>query len=102
MYTLFAPYSSFYPFSLAWPPWEVDEGGVKMTERDEPVGVVIHVCMEITQGNSLCSYLCLKLVKKVMFLFVSFMSFLLQNWRTGGQNRFCLGLGVVGTGGRGG
>jgi hypothetical protein len=29
----------------------------------------------------------------VMFLFLSFMFFLLQNQRTGGRNRFCLGRG---------
>jgi hypothetical protein len=37
---------------------------VKRTGRDEPVGVVIHICMETTQGISLCSYLYLKLGKK--------------------------------------
>jgi hypothetical protein len=27
---------------------------VKRTRRDEPIGVVIHTCMETTQGISLC------------------------------------------------
>jgi hypothetical protein len=31
-------------------PWEGDSGGVKRTKRDEPIGVVIHICMETTQG----------------------------------------------------
>jgi hypothetical protein len=41
---------------------------VKRTGKGEPVGVVIHICMETTQGNFLCSYLFLQLAK-VMFLF---------------------------------
>jgi hypothetical protein len=57
------------------------------TGRDEPTGVVIHTCMETTQGNSLCSYLSLKLAKTPCFSF-SFMFFILQNQRTGGQNRW--------------
>jgi hypothetical protein len=45
-------------------PWEGNYGGVKRIRRDEPNGVVIHICMEISQGNPLCSYLYLKLAKK--------------------------------------
>jgi hypothetical protein len=57
---------------LNWPgpPWEGDQGGVKRTGRDEPVGVVIHVYMETTQGISLCSYLYLKLAKMPCFSFM--------------------------------
>jgi hypothetical protein len=40
---------------------------VKRTRRDEPNGVIIHTCMETTQGNSLCSYLYLKLAKASCF-----------------------------------
>jgi hypothetical protein len=40
--------------------------------RDERVEIVIHICMETIQGNSLCSYLYLKLVNTI-FLFLSFM-----------------------------
>jgi hypothetical protein len=48
---------------------------VKRNGRDEPIRVVIHIFMETTQGNSLCSYLYLKLAKKkVMLLFLSFSS----------------------------
>jgi hypothetical protein len=36
-----------------------------------------------------------------MFFILSFMFFLLQNRRTGRQNRFCGEEGVVGTSGRG-
>jgi hypothetical protein len=74
---------------------------VKRTGRDEPVGVVIHICMETTQGNSLCSYLYLKLAKMSCFSFYLLSFFLLQNLRTGGQNRFCWGVGEVGTSGNG-
>jgi hypothetical protein len=47
--------------------------------------------MEITQGISLCSYLYLKLAKIPCFSNYILCFFLLQNWRTGGQNRFCQG-----------
>jgi hypothetical protein len=42
---------------------------VKRTGRHEPVGVVIHICMETTQGNYLCSYLYFKLAKISCFSF---------------------------------
>jgi hypothetical protein len=51
---------------------------VKKTRGDEPIGVVIHICMETTEGNSLCTYLYLKLAKTSFFLFIFF---LLQNLR---------------------
>jgi hypothetical protein len=50
--------------------------------------------METSKGTS--TYLYLKLAKVPL---LSFMFFLQQNWRTGGQNRFCLcgrGVDVVG------
>jgi hypothetical protein len=46
-----------------WPPWEVEYGGKKRTGRDEAIGTVLDMCMETTQGNSLCSCLYLKLAK---------------------------------------
>jgi hypothetical protein len=48
---------------LNWqgPPWKADLGGVKRTGRGESIGAVIHIYMRTTQGNSLCSYLYLKL-----------------------------------------
>jgi hypothetical protein len=65
---------------------------MKRTRRDEPIGLIIHACKETTKGNSLCSYLYLNLAKMPCFSFSLFMLFfLLQNQRTGGQNRFCGG-----------
>jgi hypothetical protein len=55
--------------------------------------------MEISQGNSLCSYLYLKL--KCHVFVISFLFFLLQNQKTGGQYKPCLG-GWAGTSGGGG
>jgi hypothetical protein len=46
--------------------------GLGRTGRDVPIGIVIHICMETTQRDSLCSYL---YVKHVMFLFLSVMFF---------------------------
>jgi hypothetical protein len=64
---------------------------MKKNRRDEPTGVIIHIYMEMSQGNSL--YL-----KQAN---MSFLSFPLHNWRTGGWNRSCrVGRGVVGTSGR--
>jgi hypothetical protein len=56
---------------LNWtgPPWEGDKGGVKKTSIDEPIGDVIHICMEIIKGNSPCSYPYLKLAKMSCFSF---------------------------------
>jgi hypothetical protein len=42
---------------------------LKRTRRDEPIGALIHICMETTQENSLCSYLYLKLAKMSCFPF---------------------------------
>jgi hypothetical protein len=44
-------------------------GGMKRTKTDESVGVVIHIHMETTQGNSLCGGAYLKLVKMSCFTF---------------------------------
>jgi hypothetical protein len=54
---------------------------VKRTGRDELVGVVIHICMEISHGNSLCSYLYLKLAKSSCFSFYLFSSSKSENRR---------------------
>jgi hypothetical protein len=61
-------------------------GSRKRSGRDEPMWVVMHMCIETTQRISLCAYLYLKLAK-TPFLKLSFMFFLLQNGRTRGQNR---------------
>jgi hypothetical protein len=36
---------------------------MKKIREDKPIGVIIHTYMEISQGNSLCSYLYLKQAK---------------------------------------
>jgi hypothetical protein len=53
--------------------------------EDKPNGVVIHICMETTQGNSLCSYLYLKPAKHYVSLFylLCFSSTKLENRRVG-------------------
>jgi hypothetical protein len=61
---------------------------------DELIGVIKHIYMEISQGNSLCCYLYHKQAKIHFFL--------LQNWRLGGQNRSCLGVGGAPEDGRDG
>jgi hypothetical protein len=77
---------------------------VKRTGRSESIGVVIYICMGTTQGNSLFSYLYLKLAKHHVscFIFYVFSS-------TKSENRRCsrrwVGTGVrakvVGKGVRG-
>jgi hypothetical protein len=52
-------------------PWKGDEGGEKRI-RDEPNGVVIHICMETSQRHSLHSYLYLKLAKNIKVFILSF------------------------------
>jgi hypothetical protein len=76
---------------LNWqrPLWEGNQKIVKRYGRDEPIWVAIHKCMEATLGISLYSHLYLKLAKMLSFL-LSPMFSLQQNWRTRGQNRFCL------------
>jgi hypothetical protein len=72
---------------------------VKRTGRNEPTGVAIHICMEISQGNSMYSYLYLKLAKTSSFSFNLSCFFLLQNQRTGEWHKSCGG-GGWGTSGR--
>jgi hypothetical protein len=61
---------------------------VKRSRRDEPIGAVIYI-----HGNNtrkLPVYLSLSQTSKTaMFLFLSFMFFLLQNQRTEGWHQFC-------------
>jgi hypothetical protein len=75
-------------------------GSVKRTGKGESIGGAKHICMRRTQGTSLDSYLYLKLATchvSCFYLLVFF--FFLQNWRTGGQSRFC-GRVDVGTSGK--
>jgi hypothetical protein len=45
---------------------------MKKIRGDKPIEVIIHICMEISLGNSLCSYLYFKQAKKV-FLFIFYL-----------------------------
>jgi hypothetical protein len=55
---------------------------MKKIREGKTIEVIIHTYMEISQGNSLCGYLYLKLTCHVFIL-----SFLLKNWRIRGQNK---------------
>jgi hypothetical protein len=63
------------------------KGRKEKNRGDEPIQVIIHIYMEMSQGNSLCIYL--KQTKMSFFFF-------LQNWKR--QNRSCLGVGTSGKG----
>jgi hypothetical protein len=66
---------------------------VKRSDRDEPMWVAIHMCMEAMLGISLYNYLYLKLAKTLCFLIISyvFASTKLENKRA---DSFCLKMGV--------
>jgi hypothetical protein len=61
---------------------------VKRFDRDEPLWVSIHKCMEAMLGIFLYGYLYFKLAKIASFLLSPMLS-LQQNQRTRGKNRFC-------------
>jgi hypothetical protein len=42
--------------NLLKPSQEGDKGRKKKNRGDEPIGMIIHILMEISQGNSLCTY----------------------------------------------
>jgi hypothetical protein len=73
---------------------------VKRTGRDEPVGVVIHVYMETTQGISLCSYLYLKLAKMPCFSFylLCFFFYKFGKQEGGTGSGWGVGVGISGKG----
>jgi hypothetical protein len=52
-------------FNWQRPLWEGDQEVVKRSGRDEPIQVVIHMCMEAMVGISLYRHLYLKLAKKL-------------------------------------
>jgi hypothetical protein len=60
----------------------------KKSGRDEPMWIVIHMCMEAAQGISLYSYPYLNLVKPSWFSYYLLCFFLQQNQSTRGQNRW--------------
>jgi hypothetical protein len=41
----------------------MDEDGMKKNRGKEPIVVIVHIYMEMSQGNFLCSYLYLKQAK---------------------------------------
>jgi hypothetical protein len=88
MYSLYR--NEYRNFKLAGATMRRRLGRTERTERGESIGAVIHIGMGRKQGNSLCSYLYLKLTKCHIFLF-AFYVFSFKNQRTGGWNRFCLG-----------
>jgi hypothetical protein len=70
------------------------------TSRDEPFGIVIHICMETTQEISLYSYIYLKLAKHHDSL-ITFYDSSSTKSENRGWNRFCLEVGEVCNGGKG-
>jgi hypothetical protein len=53
--------------------WEGDQEVLKRSGRDEPIWVVIHMCLEAMIGISLYSYFYIKLEKKCyVFLIISY------------------------------
>jgi hypothetical protein len=57
-------------FNWLRPLWEGHQEIVKRSGRDGLMWVIIHKCMETTQGISLYSYLYLKLEKNTVFLII--------------------------------
>jgi hypothetical protein len=53
------------------PLWGGDQEVVKRSGRDEPIWVVIHMCMEAMLGICLYSYLYLKLAKTLCLSYYS-------------------------------
>jgi hypothetical protein len=72
--------------------WEQDKEVMKRCDRDEPVCVAIHKCMEAMLGISLYSYLYLKLAK-TLSISLSFMFF---SHKFGEQEGRTLETGLVG------
>jgi hypothetical protein len=72
---------------------------VKRIRGDEPNGTVIHIYMETSQRNPLCSYLYLKLAKISCFSFYLFSS--AKSEQEGGKGPV-QGGGLAPVGGRGG
>jgi hypothetical protein len=76
--------------------WEGDQEVVKRSCTDEPMWVIIHLCMEATLGISLYSYLYPKLAKMLCLSDDRSLTFSVQqNWRRE-QKRFCLEASEVG------
>jgi hypothetical protein len=77
------------------PLWEGDWEVVKRSDRNEPIWIVIHICMITTLGISLDSYVYLKLAKTLCFSYY-LLCFLFNKIREQEQNKFCLGVQGLG------
>jgi hypothetical protein len=72
---------------LNWlkPPYERDKGRTKKIRENKAIAVLIHIYMEISRGNSLCSYLYLKQqAKNTNFFLFFYYKIRKQDGRTGG------------------
>jgi hypothetical protein len=83
---------------LNWlrPLWEGDQEVVKRSGRDEPIWVVINICMATTLGISLYSYLYLKLARMIClsyFLYFLFNKIRVLEDRTASAQRQGGGVG---------
>jgi hypothetical protein len=78
---------------------EGDQEVMKRSGRDEPIWVVIHMCMETTQGISLNIYVYLKLQRLHVFLTIFYNFFFYKNQRTREWNRFSKEAGMEWGGG---
>jgi hypothetical protein len=75
---------------LNWqsPLWEMVYEVVKRSGRDNPIWVVIHICMETTQRISLYSCPYIKLAKTPYFYYLLWFFFSIKLEKRG-WNRFC-------------
>jgi hypothetical protein len=65
---------------------------MKRIGRGESIGAVINICIRTTQGNSLYSYVYLKLAKCHVCLFIFYV------FSSTKLNRFCRGVAPIGGG----
>jgi hypothetical protein len=77
-------------------PQEGDKAGVKRIRGDEPNEVVICICFETTQGNSLCRYLFLKLARRSCFPFYLLCFFFYKIREQEGRTGSAWGVGDTG------
>jgi hypothetical protein len=79
---------------------------VKRTGTVEPIRIIIRICLEATQGISLCSHLYLKLAKMPCFSYYLLCFFFYkireQEDRSSSAQGVCWGVGTSGRGERGG
>jgi hypothetical protein len=78
---------------------EGDQEAVKRSGRDEPMWVVIHMCMEAMLGISLYSYLYLKLAKMLCLSYYLFCFLFNKTGEQEGGTGCAWKVGVKGEGG---